>query len=74
LSRLPRVSGKALVAALSKAGYNLDHQTGSHLIFRHRSPPYRRVTVPNHNEIARGTLRAIIRETGLTVERLIEPL
>ena len=74
MSRLPRVSGKALVAALSKAGYNLDHQTGSHLILRHRSPPYRRVTVPNHNEIAKGTLRAIIRETGLTVERLIELL
>ena len=74
MSRLPRVSGKALVAALSKAGYNLDHQTGSHLILRHRSPPYRRVTVPNHNEIAKGTPRAIIRETGLTVERLIELL
>ena len=67
-------SGKALVAALNKAGYNLDHQTGSHLILRHRSPPYRRVTVPNHNEIAKGTLRAIIRETSLTVERLIELL
>src|SRR5271157_2822945 len=54
LSRLPRVSGKSLVAALAKLGYELDHQTGSHMILRHRSPPYRRVTVPNHKEIAKG--------------------
>jgi hypothetical protein len=35
------------------------------MLLRHRSPPHRRVTVPNHKEIAKGTLRAIIRETGL---------
>ncbi len=30
--------------------------------------PYRRITVPDHQEIAKGTLRKIIREAGLTVE------
>jgi len=40
------------------------------MILRHRLPPYRRVTVPNPKEIAKGTLRAIIRETGLNVERV----
>jgi predicted RNA binding protein YcfA (HicA-like mRNA interferase family) len=40
------------------------------MILRHRSPPYRRITVPNHKEIAKGTLRAIIRETGLTVDKV----
>jgi predicted RNA binding protein YcfA (HicA-like mRNA interferase family) len=29
--------------------------------------PHRRLTVPNHHEIAKGTLRAIIRQAGLTV-------
>ena len=47
-------------------GYELDHQTGSHLILRH--PTARRLTVPNHRELAKGTLRALIREAGLTKE------
>jgi predicted RNA binding protein YcfA (HicA-like mRNA interferase family) len=71
---LPRVSGGALVAALRKAGYEFDHQTGSHMILRQRDSPFRRLTVPDHREIAKGTLRAIIRESGLTVERLVSLL
>lgn len=30
--------------------------------------PHRRITVPDHDEVAKGTLRAILREAGLTVE------
>ena len=33
---------------------------------------HRRVTVPNHKEIAKGTLRAILRKSGLTVEEFLE--
>jgi predicted RNA binding protein YcfA (HicA-like mRNA interferase family) len=44
----------------------MDHQTGSHLILRRPDPPHRRLTLPNHKEIAKGTLRAIIRQAGLT--------
>lgn len=38
------------------------------MILRRREPPFRRLTVPNHKELAKGTLRAIIREAGLTVD------
>jgi predicted RNA binding protein YcfA (HicA-like mRNA interferase family) len=31
-------------------------------------PPHRRITVPDHKEVAKGTLRAIIRQAGLTVD------
>jgi predicted RNA binding protein YcfA (HicA-like mRNA interferase family) len=44
------------------------------MILRHRDPPFRRLTVPDHKEIAKGTLRAIIREAGLTVETLLSLL
>jgi predicted RNA binding protein YcfA (HicA-like mRNA interferase family) len=47
-------------------GYAVDHQTGSHIILRH--PQMRRLTVPNHRELAKGTLRALIREADLTKE------
>ncbi len=61
-------SGNKLCKALGKIGYRVDHQTGSHIILRNEVPPYRRLTVPNHKEIAKGTLRAIIRQAGLTLE------
>ncbi|MDD4889422.1 MAG: type II toxin-antitoxin system HicA family toxin [Phycisphaerae bacterium] len=68
MSKLPVVSGQEAVRALAKLGYALDHQTGSHLILRQNIHPFRRLTVPNHKELAKGTLRTIIREAGLTVE------
>jgi len=68
--RLPVLSGKELCNVLAKVGYLPDHQSGSHIILRQEKPPYRRLTVPNHKEIAKGTLRAIIRQAGLTVEQL----
>ena len=37
------------------------------MILRQEKEPYRRVTVPDHKEVAKGTLRAIIRESGLTL-------
>ena len=68
------ISGKQLCKIFGKIGYFIDHQTGGHIILRHANPPYRRLTVPNHKEIARGTLRAILRQTGLTAEELIKLL
>ncbi len=67
MSRLPVVSGRDVVKALRKQGYEFDRQRGSHIILRQRVSPYRRVVVPDHKEVAKGTLRAIIREAGLTV-------
>jgi len=43
------------------------------MIFQRDDPPGR-VTVPNHREIHKGTLREILRESGLTVDELIELL
>lgn len=71
MGKLPIVSEKALCSALYKIGYSIDHQIGSHIILRTDSPPYRRLTVPNHKEIAKGTLRAIIIQAGLTIDELI---
>ena len=68
MGKLPAVSGRAVVKALGTLGYAFDRQRGSHMILRHRDPPHRRVVVPDHPEVAKGTLRAIIREVGLSVE------
>ena len=72
MSHLPVLSGKTLWKILARLGYEIDHQTGSHLILRNISAPYRRLTVPNHKEIAKGTLRSIIRDSGLTLQEFQE--
>ena len=74
MSKLPVISATDLIKALHKIGYNVDHQTGSHIILRNTKYPYRRQSVPNHKEIARGTLRAIIRQSGLSVKQFLEIL
>ena len=68
MSALPRVSGREVVKALQKAGYERDRQRGSHIVLRQTASPHRRITVPVHKEVAKGTLRAIVRQAGLTVD------
>ena len=74
MTKLPVVSGKDAVKALLKVGYDVDHQRGSHIVLRQNASPFRRITIPNHKEISKGTLRAIIREAGLTIEEFSELL
>jgi predicted RNA binding protein YcfA (HicA-like mRNA interferase family) len=53
------------VKALTAAGFTILQQHGSHVILR-RQDPSTQVVVPDHAELDRGTLRAIIRQTGMT--------
>ena len=68
MSRLPQVSAREVIKALKKVGYEEDHVRGSHIVLRQVNTPHRRLTVPDHNPLAKGTLRAIIRQAGLTVD------
>ena len=74
MSILPRISGREVVAALMKVGYARDRQKSSHIVLRQAVHPHRRIVVPDHAEGAKGTLRAIIKQTGLTVEEFNELL
>jgi len=72
MTKLPVVSGEEVVKALMKLGYYVRDQRASHVHLRH---PYRRpLTIPLHPTIAKGTLRAIIREAELTVEEFVKLL
>jgi len=74
VTKLPVVSGRDVIKALSKIGYEFDHQRGSHIVLRLVQSPFRRITVPDHKEIAKGTPRSIIREVGMTLEEFSELL
>jgi len=71
VSRLPVVSGRDVVAALQRLGYQIAQQRGSHIRLRHPSDPRRKpTTVPDHPELKPGTLHAILRDANLSVEEL----
>ncbi len=69
MAPLPVGSGKVAVRAFSRVGYEVVHQKGSHIILRTSASPHRMLSVPNHKELAKGTLRGLIRDAGLTVEQ-----
>ena len=70
MNKLPVISGPRCVRALEGAGFYLKRQTGSHLILR-RDEPFAQVVVPDHKVLDRGTLRAIIRQAGLSIEEFV---
>jgi hypothetical protein len=65
--KLPRFWGRG-GQGVWKSRVEVDEQHGSHIILRRAEPPHRRLSIPNHTELAKGTLRALIREAGLTVD------
>jgi len=67
MSKLPVVSGQDCVKALEKIGFYFKRQEGSHIVLR-RDDPFSQVIVPNHRELDRGTLRAIIRQADMSVD------
>ncbi len=73
MSPLPVVSGRGCVRALERAGFYLRRQTGSHMILR-RDKPFAQVVVPDHRVLDRGTLRAIVRHAGLSVDEFVRLL
>ena len=70
MSKLPALTSKRLIKILEKSGFQLDHKTGSHFIFYHSSS--KRITVvPQHNkDLPKGTLLAILKQSGVTKEEL----
>jgi predicted RNA binding protein YcfA (HicA-like mRNA interferase family) len=74
VTRLPTISGHEAVRAFERLGYAVDRQRGSHIILRQIVAPHRRLTVPEHKTIAKGTLRSLIRQAGLTVQEFVDLL
>ena len=71
MSKLPVISGKGCIKALGSAGFYVKRQEGSHITLR-RDDPFGQLVVPDHKELDRGTLRAIIRQSGLSVDEFVK--
>jgi predicted RNA binding protein YcfA (HicA-like mRNA interferase family) len=70
---LPVASGRRVVRAFQKLGWEVARQRGSHII-PVKEDRLVSLSVPDHREIARGTLRSLIRDAGLTVDQFVSRL
>jgi predicted RNA binding protein YcfA (HicA-like mRNA interferase family) len=71
MARLPTVSGRQAVAAFERAGFEVRRQRGSHIVMVKPGFP-ETLSVPDHRQLKPGTLRALIRKAGLTVDKFAE--
>jgi predicted RNA binding protein YcfA (HicA-like mRNA interferase family) len=69
MTKIPVITPAKAIKALERAGFKLERISGSHHHFKHPNDPTLFVSVPYHNkDIKTGTLAAIIKQTGLTVD------
>lgn len=67
---LPVLSGKDVASIFEKAGWEFARQRGSHMILV-KPGQITTLSISNHKEIARGTLRSLVRASGMTVEEFL---
>ena len=70
MAALPLLSGREAVRTFETLGWEVARQRGSHIILIKAGHPAT-LSVPDHRELARGTLRVLIRRAGVTVEQFL---
>jgi predicted RNA binding protein YcfA (HicA-like mRNA interferase family) len=71
MSRLANISGKKAAKAFQKAGWKVIGQVGSHLVLI-KDEVRCNLSIPQHKELSVGTLRVLIKSSGMTVEEFID--
>lgn len=68
MAGLPTLSGREVVRAFARDGWQMARQRGSHIILV-KEGHMATLSVPDHKEVAKGTLRALIRSSGVFIWR-----
>lgn len=70
MARLPVLGGRDVVRVFQSLGWRVARQSSSHVIPVRDGHPAT-LSVPDHAEVAKGTLRSLIRAAGLTVAEFV---
>jgi len=73
MPQIPLLKPRQVVKAFKKLGWEVARQKGSHIILT-KEGHIATLSVPNHPEVARGTLRALIARAGVTIEEFLATL
>jgi len=73
MGKLPVLSGRQVVQIFQRFGWEIARQKGSHIVMI-KEGHIASLSIPDHKEVARGTLRSLIRSAGLTVDEFLEAI
>ena len=67
---LPVLSGRKAVRVFEELGWQVARQRGSHIVMV-KEAELVTLSIPDHKELAKGTLRSLIRSAGITVDEFV---
>ena len=70
MATLPALSGQEVVRVFESFGWEVARQRGSHIVMT-KAGEIVTLSIPNHKEVAKGTLRSLIRSANLTVDEFV---
>jgi predicted RNA binding protein YcfA (HicA-like mRNA interferase family) len=73
MASLPVLSGQEAVRIFESFGWTVARQRSSHIIMT-KAGENATLSIPNHSEVARGTLRSLIRSANLTVDEFVKAI
>ena len=73
MHKVPLLSGREVVKVFRRLGWDVARQRGSHIILV-KEGHIATLSVPDHHEVARGTLRSLIARAGLSIEEFLNAL
>lgn len=73
MAQLPVLSGEELVKIFERLGWEFVRQAGSHMILV-KDGEIASLSIPKHREVAKGTLRSLIRSANLTVDEFVKQI
>ena len=73
MAQLPIISGREAVRVFESLGWSQVRQSGSHMIMVREGHPAS-LSIPDHKEVAKGTLRSLIRAAGITVDEFVNAM
>lgn len=71
MAQIPNLSGKEVVAIFERFGWEFVRQSGSHMILI-KDGEMASLSVPKHREVAKGTLRSLIRSANITTDEFLK--
>ncbi|HYY98808.1 MAG TPA: type II toxin-antitoxin system HicA family toxin [Pyrinomonadaceae bacterium] len=73
MASLPVLSGREVVKVFESFGWSVARQSSSHVIMTKQGETVT-LSVPDHKEVAKGTLRSLIRAANLTVDEFVSAI
>jgi predicted RNA binding protein YcfA (HicA-like mRNA interferase family) len=70
MASLPVLGGREVVKTFQSLGWTVSRQSSSHIIMTKEGETVT-LSIPDHKEVAKGTLRSLIRAADLTVDEFV---